>query len=452
MRTSPRSAALPAVLAAGLFLAGTAPALRGQAARDGMPRILTMDERDALRNRWLAGRFDQVLPRLMRREGIDMWVVICREHAEDPVYPTLVPHPSMFAWRLTMFVYTDRGTSGVERLTVNRYGGGDLHKEFSKYYTAAWDPESLDPWERLARIVRARNPKKIAVNESAVFPFADGLTASLKNRLVAALGSDLAGRLVSSERLAVGWLETRTPDELGFYPEILRITHAVATEAFSSKVITPGVTTIDDLETWVRNRFAELDVDPWFPPMFYIVRSAQAGPATRTVQRGDLLRCDIGFSYAGLTSDIQEVAYVLREGETAAPPGLINALARANRLQDILAAEFKDGVSGNAVLAAALARARAEGLAPLIYSHPIGCHGHAAGSRIGLTDMQNGVPGMGDYPVHYDTVWAIELSARSAVPEWNNQEVQIALEQDAAFRSTGLTFIDGRQTRFHLIK
>jgi Xaa-Pro aminopeptidase len=452
MRTRTRVVTLAAIVLTVQALS-RAPLAQGVQQRALPPaRTLNLDARDALGNRWLTTRFDQVLPRLMRREKIDMWVVICREHAEDPVYSTLVPQPSMFAWRLTMFVYTDRGAAGVERLTVNRYGGGDLHKLFPSYYTAAWEPESLDAWDRLANIVKARNPRTIAVNESPTFAFADGLSASLKARLVQALGPDYASRLVSSERLAVGWLETRTPDELAFYREIVALTHVIAAEAFSSAVIKPGVTTIDDLESWVRQRFAALDLDTWFPPMFYITRPPSGGPATRVVKPGDLLRCDIGVTYVGLTSDIQQLAYVLRAGETAPPKGLADALARGNRLQDILAGEFKAGLTGNAVLASALSRARAEGLDPRIYSHPLGYHGHAAGSRIGLPDMQAGVPGMGDYPLYPDTVWAIELGVRVPIPEWNNENVQIALEEDASFTAAGVAFLDGRQTRLHVIR
>ena len=427
-------------------------ALGPQAAAPGAPPILGMDARDALFNRWLTSRFETILPRLMQREGLDMWIVICREHAEDPVYPTLVPHPSMFAWRLTMLVYTNRGAGGVERLIVNPYGSGDLHKAFPAYYGSAFEPASVDSWERLAQIVNARNPKTIAINESDTFAFADGLTASLKARLVKALGPEYAARLVPSERLAVGWLETRTPAELDFYRDLVAMTHAIAAEAFSRRVITPGVTTIDDLESWVRQRYAALDVDTWFPPMFYIVRTASAGPATRVVQRGDVLRCDIGITYVGLNSDIQEVAYVPREGETDVPQGLKDALAKGNRLQDLLAGEFRACVACNTILASALKKARAEGLVPRIYSHPLGAHGHAAGSRIGLPDMQDGVPGMGDYPVYPDTVWAIELGVRVAIPEWNGQEVQLALEQDAAFSAAGVAFLDGRQTRFHVVR
>lgn len=418
------------------------------------PQILSQKERAALYNGWLKVRFEKVLPAVMRREKIDMWIVVCREHNEDPVYWSLVPQPSMFAWRLTMFVYFDRGAAGLERLSVNRWGGGDLHKEFADFYRPAWEPETIDPWERLARIVRERNPKRIAVDESETFAFADGLSAENKAKLVKALGPELAARLVSAERLAVGWLETRTAGELDFYPRIVALNHRIVREAFSDRVIKPGMTTIDDLEWWVRERLDELKVATWFPPMFYIVRPGPGDPNDkngRVIRRGDMLRCDIGVSYLGLNSDIQEVAYILKEGETEAPKGLRDALALGNRLQDILIGEFRENRTGNEILASALRKAKGEGLVPRIYSHPLGYHGHAAGTRIGLPDMQDGVPGMGDYPLYPDTCFAIELGVRVPIPEWDGREIQLALEEDAAFRAGGVAWLDGRQTEIILI-
>jgi len=420
------------------------------------PPILNQRERAALQNRWLEERFETILPAVMRREKIDMWIVICREHAEDPVYWSLVPQPSMFAWRLTMLVFFDRGGSAdLERLSVNRWGGGDLHKDFPLFYKPAWEPESLDPWGRLARIVRERNPRRIAINESDTFAFADGLSAANKARLVRALGPELAARLVSAERLAVGWLEARSPGELSFYPRIIALNRRIVREAFSSEAIEPGLTTIDDLEWRVRERMDDLKVGTWFPPMFYILRSGPDGRGDwdgRVVKRGDLLRCDIGVSYLGLTSDIQEVAYVLRDGETEAPRGLRDALALGNRLQDILFGEFREDRTGNEILAVALAKARAAGLVPRIYSHPIGYHGHAAGTRIGLPDMQDGVPGLGDYPLFPDTCFAIELGVAAVIPDWDGRTIQMALEEDAVFTAGRVAWLDGRQTEIILVR
>ncbi len=290
-----------------------------------------------------------------------MWVVLCREHAEDPVYPTLMPYPNMFAWRLSMLVFFDRGgTAGVERLSVNPFGSGAFNKEIGDYYAPGWTDRTEDPWARLARLVRERDPKRIAIDESKIFAFADGLSATLKAELVAALGPEYAGRLVSAERLAVGWLEKRTAAELAFYARLAAVNRGVAAEALSAKVIKPGLTTLDDLSWWTRERFAALGVEAWFQPTFYILRRTDASPeeAKRNViLPGDIVRCDIGFRCLGLTTDMQEVAYVLREGETEAPKGMQEAMKLGNRLQDILIAEFKEGRTGNECLAAALGQA-----------------------------------------------------------------------------------------------
>jgi len=440
---------LLALAAATFLIAAILPSLSPD---DATIPILNQKERADLYNHWLGVRFEKILPTLMRREKIDMWVVICREHAEDPVYWSLVPYPSMFAWRLTMFVYY-LGETGLECLSINRYGGGDLHREFAAIYKPAWEPEALDPWQRLAQVIQARNPKKIAVNESKSFAFADGLTAENKTQLVQALGPELAARLVSSERLAVGWLETRTAEELEFYPRIVALNHQIVREAFSRRAITPGTTTIDDLAWWVRERLADLKLATWFQPMFYITRPGPSDPAkSRVILPGDMLRCDVGVTYLSFQADIQEIAYVLRDGETEAPKGLRDALALGNRLQDILVGEFREQRTGNEVLAAALKKARAEGLVSRIYSHPLGYYGHGPGPRIGLPDMQDGVPGMGDYPLYPNTVYAIELGLQAKIPEWNGMAIQMALEQDAAFTAHGVSFLDSRQTRIILIK
>ena len=449
MRTPHQSKQIIAVVLLLAALACRGPA--GPAANPGETALPGLREQAALYNGWLKARFARVLPGLMRREKVDMWIVICREHAEDPVYPTLMPRPNMFAWRLSMLVFFDRGPeTGVECLSVNPYGSGDFNREIGEYYRPGWTESAEDPWARLTRVVMERDPERIAVNESKTFAFADGLSATLKAELLAALGPGLGGRVVSAERLAVGWLETRTVEEIEFYGRMAALNRRVAAEALSNKVIVPGVTTLDDLGWWTRERFAGLGLEAWFQPTFYIMRNpGEAAGDRRVVQRGDVVRCDIGFRLLGMTTDIQEVAYVLKEGESEAPAGLREAMRLGNRLQDILTGEFKEGRTGNEVLAAALEKARAEGLKPRIYSHPLNYYGHGAGSRIGPGES---VPGMGDYPLYADTCWAVELGVAAIVPEWGGQEVQMALEQSAVFTAAGVRYPAGRQTAFHLIK
>lgn len=435
-------------------------ALASSFAAKDYPSILPLQERAAVVNHWTKIRLNTLLPELMRREGFDMWIIICREYNEDPVYFSLATATSFAARRLTILVFYDRGEKeGVERISVSRYGIGD-------FYKVVWKPEEMDQWECLAKVVAERDPKRIGINESDTFAFGDGLSASLKKKLVQALGLKYSARLHSAERMAVGWLEKRIPEELEVYPHIVAIAHNIIAEAFSNKVITPGATTTQEVQWWIAQKMRDLGLMSWFHPSVSIQRMKVEGEEEKekekhiifrdvskgVIHRGDLLHCDIGITYLSLNTDTQEHAYVLREGETDAPEGLKNALKIGNRCQDILTEEFKKGRAGNDILLAALKKAEEEGIKASIYTHPLGFHGHAAGPTIGLWDRQEGVPGPGDYPLFYDTCYAIELNIKTELPEWKGQEIRIALEQDAVFTSDGVYYLDGRQTKFHLIK
>ncbi len=342
-----------------------------------------------------------------------------------------------------VLVFFDRGKNGIERLTVGRYGIGKL-------YPASWDPEKIDQWSRLAEIVKERNPSRIGINESDVFAFADGLSASHKARLVRALGPDFSRRLVSAERLAVGWLERRTPDELDVYDHIAAVAHAIIAEVFSRDAVTPGVTTVSDVVWRLRERVSSLGLETWFQPSVEIQRPGESldGEAD-VIHRGDLLHCDFGIRYLGLCTDTQQHAYVLRPGEEDAPAGLKAALAQGNLLQDILLEEFKEGRAGNEILASALRKAKAAGLRPSIYTHPLGYHGHAAGPTIGLWDKQNGVPGDGDYPLFADTVYSIRTQrSRPPSPRMGRDGRPDRPRAGRRLRRTGSRFLDVRQTAF----
>ncbi len=413
--------------------------------------VLPMRERAAVQDRWLAERLDTVVPALMRREGIDVWIVSAREYNEDPVIETLLPATWLAARRRTTLVFADDGTT-VQRYAVARYDVGPFPR--------AWEPDTQpDQWARVAEIVAQHDPARIGVNRSETFALADGLTASEHDALLAALPPRFRSRVVSAERLAVGWLETRTPAEMAVYPTVVRLARAILHEGLSLSAVTPGVTTTDDLAWWYRDRVRALGLATWFHPGVSVQRADEPArsddfsgrPAADVIQPGDLVWVDFGISYLGLQTDTQQMAYVLRPGETAPPAGLVAGLAAANRVQDHLTAQFETGRSGNAILAAALASARADGLAATIYTHPIGVHGHGAGPTIGLWDQQGGVPGGGDYPLYANTAHSIELNAVVAVPEWGGKEIRFMLEEDAFFDGAGVTYLDPRQDALLLI-
>lgn len=426
-------------------------------AADDMPLILPLEAQARVIDGWLEDRVQTVLPELMRRAGIDLWVVIAREYNEDPVLKTLLPATWLSARRRTILLIHDPGADQpLETLAVARYDVGTVFRQ-------AWDPETQpDQWARLAELVAERNPQRIGINVSDDFALADGLSHTEHELLVRALGADLAGRLVSAEALAIGWLETRSAAEMVVYPQICRIAHRIIAEGFSDAAIQVGVTTTDDLEWWYRERVRELGLTTWFHPSVSVQRPAPAGddPDRRAgdlrgtggevMQPGDLVHVDFGIGYLRLNTDTQQNAYLLRPGETEVPAALRDALATGNRLQDILTGAFRTGRTGNQILAAALAQAASEGIEASIYTHPIGYHGHAAGPTIGMWDQQGGVPGNGDYPLYPNTAYSIELAATVRLEGWG-EPVHIRLEEDAYFDGERVTYIDGRQTRWHLI-
>ena len=424
--------------------------------REVPPPAATLAQRDRVEpiNRMLEQRLDGLLPRLMRETGIGLWLVINREYAEDPVYFSLVPEPVFAARRTTMLLFHDRGENeGVERLTVSRYPLGSL-------YESAWEGGDLDEqWRRLGALVEERGPRRIGINVSHDWPVADGLTAALEDRLSEALGPQLSARLVSAEQLAIRWLETRTADELAAYPGIVALARGVVSEAFSGRVITPGVTSTADVAWFIRQRFADLDLPAWFMPYVNLQRpEAECAPEspfcgiTGVIRPGDVLHTDVGICYLRLCTDTQEMGYVARPGEEEVPAGLRRALARGNRWQDLLTAEFRTGRAGNEILAAARAAAEADGLAASIYTHPLGHFGHAPGPTIGMWDNQGPTPVQGDWRLYPDTAYAIEGNVKAAVPEWAGRLVQIKLEQSAVFDGERVVYLAGRQTRWHFIR
>ncbi len=411
-------------------------------------KLLPLRAQAELRNTWLRERLDTLLPELMAREGFDAWIVDAREYNEDPVIMTLLPEPAMAARRRTILLFARRDDGGLERLTLDRYG-------YSDFYARGWDPDTgEDQYACLARLVRERDPQRIGINVSETFAFGDGLSYTEHAQLAAALGSELMGRARSAERLVVGWLERRIAAEIEHYPAMVALGHAIIAEAFSARTFTPGATT-DDVVWWMRQTMHDLGLRAWFQPTIEIQapgqRYDQKEDGRTVIQPGDLLHCDMGFYYLGLATDQQQHAYILKPGEHDAPAGLKAALAAANRLQEIHLAALQVGRTGNDVLRAALAQAADEDINATIYSHPLGYHGHAAGPTIGLWDQQGGVPGRGDYEVFDETCYSIELNARSAVPEWQGQEVRIALEEDALLWDGEPSWLDGRQTTFYLV-
>jgi hypothetical protein len=419
-------------------------------------KILPLRARVEVENQWLRERLETILPEIMKREGFDMWVLVARELTEDPVLMTLLPEPLLYATATLVFYLKPDGE--LERLTLSRRPLGD-------FYKSVWYSDQEEQYGCLAKLVEERDPEVIGLNISKEFGHSSALPYSEYVKIEEALGEEYMGRVKSAERLSLGWLERRSPSELTVYPGIVEIGHAIIAEAFSSRVIQPGITTTDDVVWWMRDKMQALDLECWFQPTIDLQSAempfedwnqlffhhGEREEKRTVILPGDVLHCDMGFTYLRLSTDQQQNAYVLKPGETDAPEGLKAALAEANRLQDIHAEAMVTGRTGNEILKVAMDQAKEEGINARIYTHPIGHHGHGAGPPIGSWTKPGGVPIRGDYELFDDTCYAIEFMITKPVPEWNDQEARIALEEDAAFTGGKLQWLAGRQTHFHLV-
>jgi Xaa-Pro aminopeptidase len=419
-------------------------------------QILPEKERALLKDEILEDRFKNLLPGLMEDANIDMWLLISREYNEDPVLKTMLPATWLNARRRTIIVfYRNKKEKIIERLAVARYNIG-------KSIQSSWDKEKEpSQWKALVDIIASRNPDKIGINFSKHFALADGLVKTDFDELLENLPETYQERLVSAEKLAIGWLETRSKMEMKLYKKLVKITHDIIDEAFSANVIQTGITTTEDIVWFMRQKVTDLGLETWFHPTVDIQRnnellkshitSFSKGKEEKIIQKGDLLHCDFGITYIGLNTDCQQHAYVLKKTESEVPAFLKEAFKKGNRVQDILTNNMSLGITGNEILKASLIQGRKEGLRPSIYTHPLGKYGHSAGTTIGMWDSQNGVPFNGDYALHKNTVYAIELNTTVAIKEWN-KDIRIMLEEAGFFGDGVFEYVNERQVAIKPIK
>ena len=388
----------------------------------------------------------------MQETGIDMWVIITREYNEDPIIKTLLPPTWLNARRRTILVFNyDNKTNQVESAAISRYN-------FGENIPSIWNKEKTpNQFEALYNYISKKSPNKIGLNYSENFALVDGISKTDFDLFYNSAPEKIQNKVVSAEKLGIRWIETRTEKEKNIYSQLVKITHNIIKEAFSTDVITPGKTTTDDVVWWMREKVLDLNLKTWFHPTIDVQRNEQSDlyafdgkSKYDIIQPGDLVHCDFGITYLTLNTDCQQIAYVLKSGEENAPDFLSNALKEANRVQDIFTDQFELYKTGNEILKTSLNLAIKEGLNPQIYTHPLGTFGHSAGTTLGMWDSQNGVPYTGDVPMSYDTVYAIELNNLTYIEDWK-KDVRIMLEEAGLFEKNGFRYVNGRQENIILI-
>ena len=406
---------------------------------------------------WLEMRMERILPQLMAEYDVSMWILSMREYAEDHVFWSITAPTTFAARRRSIYVINREEDGSLERLALGGTSQGGVFEAFRSTRPAPTQPTAelvgSEQWNLLRELVEDRDPENIVLNVDPVWAFSDGLHAGEQEELLEALGDEYSKRVKHEPRLAMNYIALRLPEMMPRYQKIEETVHAIISEAFSNAVITPGVTTTEDVVWWMRQKIRDLGYTTWFHTSVDVQRAGGVNSAGPTViERGDLLWTDFGVVGLNLHTDTQHLGYVLRENEMSVPEGLKTCLKNSNRLQDILLTHMEPGLTGNEILANTLTQMRAEGIDGTVYTHPIGDHGHGAGPLIGRWDGQEGVPVRGDAVLLPSTWHSIELQATTPIPEWGEQPASCRQEEEAYLDTTGERhWVFRRQGKFHLV-
>ena len=421
------------------------------------PMIMSLQQQTETYNRNLEWKVDNILPAIMEREGLEMWVIICFENDTDPVYRTLTTWPGDNARRLSILVFHN-SSEGFKKLSATWHGAGASGSFYTGIFNKREDGAEAQ-FTALADYIREADPASIGINfdPSVIddFSHANGLSHFHYEKLRAALDEKYRERLVSAKKVVIGWYESRTPWEISFYKIMGSITHELISEFYSTAVIIPDVTTSTEVRWWIVEKIRSLGLESWFFPSIDIIRSPENRKLygnDNIIRRGDLLHCDVGISYMGLTTDMQHLAYVCKLDEKTAPEGLNKVYRQGLRFQQIILEEMKEGRTGNEILKKVLDRGNAEKLQPWMYSHPVNYFGHGSGMTIGMTENQEFLPGSGEHPLYNNTSYSMEFSVIGEVPEWDNMKVRMGFEDDMIFSNGKAGFIDGYPQQLYLIK
>lgn len=408
--------------------------------------ILPLAAREKAQDERLTERLDVIIKEAMTVAELDCWITISREYNEDPLTRTLTPSKHDDTRRIGMIVYHLDGE-------LTRYWIGLPIPTIDKYYMCVWDRRKETEWECLKGLIHRLNPQTIGINQSDHVPVADGLSSSLYRKLADALGEKFVSRFCSSEAAAVHWFLKRSEQEMTVLPFLTDLTEQITRTALSNEVITPGITTCEDVVAWLRQRVLDLGLETSFYPTIDVQRQGEKVDrlSDTVIQPGDIVHTDFGLTYLGLSTDMQQLGYVLKPNELDAPEGLKTLLEKGKQFANIVMEEMKPGKSGNDIFTKSMERAAEEELQAMLYSHPLGVHCHEAGPTIGMYDRQERIPHKGEFKAVNNSAYALEFNVKNYIPEWG-QETYAYLEQPVAIYENESIYLAPMQESFYLIR
>jgi Xaa-Pro aminopeptidase len=336
--------------------------------------------------RWPAirkARIQKLLPGAMQRAGVDAWIVLCRENANDPLAMHVGGENAGAPAGFLFFAKP----GGVEAVAVSPAGEATSLRDVGLHDRVVTIERSASVYDAVAAELRAAAPRKIAINSSATL-LADGLSYTQRTALEKALGPETSARLVPSEDLVAEWLSVKLPEEVAILREAAAMTEKLELEAYASVV--PGKTRDVDVARFLKKRMAELGVtDGWNPDQNPNVNSGpdrgHSHPTERVIQPGDFIQTDFGIKLHGTWgTDIQRFAYVLKPGETQPPADALQKWENAKKGSRVALKAMKPGARGYDVDKAQRDWMKAQGSEWVMWGtgHPVGYWAHDAGPAL----------------------------------------------------------------------
>jgi Xaa-Pro aminopeptidase len=416
-----------------------------------LPKLLSQRQQMDVREAWLKKRLDTLVLPMMRKHGLSMWIVVNEEFNDDPATAYIAPPMSIVGSR-DFFIFADAGTK-LDKIAVVRYSDERVKNHYEMISVSR---DNLA--ETLRATVAKYSPKNIGLNMTGTRGQQNGISYASYRMLAETLGPENEKKFVSTANFLSDFFDTRLPEEFEHYQNAVLVTDILTRRAFSDEVIRPGKTTVGDVKWWFLEQLSRLGLSTWFHPDLRIQRPSVTATTDQqflsiadestVLQRGDLIHIDCGLNYMGLSTDWQKHAYILKAGEKDAPAGLKAALRNTNALQDAIFAVARPGMTGSEVYAAAMDEMKRQKIEAMIYSHPIGTHGHGLGPSI---DFRPAITGA-EERFRLGSYTSIELNTSTPLPEWKGQKVTIMAEDDAVMNANGFKFVRPRQTSIYVIR
>ena len=397
-------------------------------------------------------KFEQVLPRAMRDNGIDMWIVAVKENHYDPLWKDL---GRGYITGIGYYVFADRGGDRIERAALGP--SGYLIAQSGAYDTFA-------AAATIAEYVRTRDPKRIGVNMSEQLGPADGLSVTMLAHLKKTLGEPYASRLVTAEKLVADFRSHRVAAEIVAFGEAAGIAIQLTERALSNEVITPGKTTLEEVAWWMQDRLLDRALGSEFDmPSVYVTGPSGivATSSSRIIQPGDVMMIDWGVQLMNFGTDVKRVAYVLKPGEVAPPKSIQSAFDKAISVRDVVKKAISVGVRADETMKRMDAALRAAGFGVIEFNrpnpddktdvtygfHPVGNTGHDIGPS--LTTWQ---PFQSTFVMHAQHMFSFEYFAYTPIAEWGGAKLRIPIEDDAILTDAGIQFLHPANYRLLVIK